>query len=83
MMILKADESGDLEEFEKSDLLSAGEWASGSLFDDSNDLFCLESDLDDEAEDENVLLFLLNAQGGLQVSTHEAIEELPTQVELR
>ena len=64
--LLSADESGDLEEIEQGDQPKASKWTSGSLYDDSNDLFRLEFGEDEEAS--NILLFLLTAGGGLHVS---------------
>lgn len=68
LRILKADDAGDLEDVEQSDVLSKGKWVSGSLFDDSNDVFRLESDVEDEeGEGGSMLMFLLTTEGGLQV----------------
>ena len=66
-VILTADENGDLDEVSQSQAFKAGKWQSGSLYEDSNDILRLE--YPDESEDEagNVLIFLLNAKGGLQV----------------
>ncbi|MCJ1285002.1 mRNA cleavage and polyadenylation factor subunit [Xylographa opegraphella] len=67
-MLLKADDSGELEEVEQGDVLSSTAWLSISIFDDSNDVFRLageEEEADDEAS--SVLVFLLNANGGLQI----------------
>ena len=66
--VLGADESGDLDEIESGEALLTGRWLSGSLYDDSNDAFCLETQGDDEEEEvNNVLLFLLSVTGGLYV----------------
>ena len=69
IMVLKADESGDLDEIEQGKACRDTKWLSGSLYEDSNDVLRLETS-DDENEDEagNVLMFLLNSQGGLEVS---------------
>lgn len=66
-VVLTADENGDLDEVSQSEAFKAGKWLSGSLYEDSNDVLRLE--YPDESEDEvgNVLMFLLNAKGGLQV----------------
>jgi len=57
-----------LEEIEQSEVLSKYKWVSGSLFDDSSDVFRLETDEEDEVEDGgSMLMFLLTTEGGLQV----------------
>lgn len=67
VMILKADESGDLDEVERGDDLLTTKWLSGSLYEDSDDSFRLGPD--DETEDDvvNVSMFLLSVEGGLYV----------------
>ena len=71
VMILKADESGDLDEVERGDDLLTTTWLSGSLYEDADDSFRLSQD--DETEDDivNVLMFLLSAEGGLYVSNYQ------------
>lgn len=57
-----------MEEVEQSEVLSKKKWGSGSLFDDSSDVFRLETDEeDDDEEGGSMLMFLLTAEGGLQV----------------
>lgn len=68
VMILRADESGDLDEVEQGEAVVGGKWLSGSLYEDSNDALRLEAGDDSEDEAGNVLMFLLSAGGGLQVS---------------
>lgn len=68
ILVLKADEKGDLDEVEQGDLVLGPKWLSGSLFEDSNDIFRLETDDDSEDEAGNVLAFLLSKGGGLHVS---------------
>jgi hypothetical protein len=67
IMILKADESGDLDEIEQGEAIRETKWLSGSLYEDANDVLRLESDDDNEEEAGNVLLFLLTSHGGLEV----------------
>ena len=67
VMIVKSEETGDLEEVERGDTLLKTKWLSGSLFDDSNDIFRLESEDEEQDEGGNVLMFLVDAQGGLKV----------------
>lgn len=66
LMILKADESGELDEIACRESLQSTKWLSGSLFDDSDDTFRLELNEDDE-ESSSVLMFLLSVTGGLKV----------------
>ena len=69
VMVLRAEEGGDLDELEQGDLLRTNRWLSGSLYEDSNDTFRLESNESDADEEESgtVLMFLLSDIGGLQV----------------
>lgn len=71
VMILKAEESGDLEELERGDAVLENQWRSGSLYEDSNDTLRLEIEDDNEDEAGNVLMFLLSNGGGLQVSLNQ------------
>ena len=66
-VLLTEDESGDLDEVPRGEAFRKGEWFSGSLFEDSNDVLRLEYPEDSDDEAGNVLLFLLSAIGGLQV----------------
>ena len=66
-VVLTADENGDLDEVSQSEAFKTGEWLSGSLYEDSNDVLRLEYPEESEDEAGNVLMFLLNAKGGLQV----------------
>lgn len=66
-VLLTEDESGDLDEVPRGEAFRKGKWASGSLFEDSNDVLRLEYPEDSDDEAGNVLLFLLSAIGGLQV----------------
>ena len=65
--LLKADESGDLDELEQREGLKDGQWVSGCMYEDSNDAMRLEYPEDENDEVGNVLLFLLSAAGGLHV----------------
>ena len=66
-VVLTGDENGDLDEVSQSEAFRAGKWLSGSLYEDSNDILRLEYPEESEDEAGNVLMFLLNAKGGLQV----------------
>lgn len=63
-MLLTVDERGEVDE-DNRDI--PGQWRSGSLYEDSNDVLRLEFPDDSEDEAGNVLMFLLSATGGLQV----------------
>ncbi|KAL8931936.1 MAG: hypothetical protein Q9216_007019, partial [Gyalolechia sp. 2 TL-2023] len=65
IMVLRADESGDLDEVEQGDSLKTKSIKSGSLYEDSNDVFRLESDEEIEEVWGNILMFLLTVEGGL------------------
>lgn len=66
-VVLTADENGDLDELSQSEAFKASQWRSGSLYEDSNDVLRLEYPEESEDEAGNVLIFLLNSKGGLQV----------------
>ena len=68
LRVMRADESGDLEEIEDPGS-PATKWQSGALFDDVNDVFRLTDDAMDEGDSSSVLMFLLTTEGGLQVSS--------------
>ncbi|SLM34071.1 Cleavage/polyadenylation specificity factor, A subunit, C-terminal [Lasallia pustulata] len=67
VMVLKADESGDLDEVERGDDLLTTKWLSGSLYEDADDCFRLGPDEESEDDIVNVLVFLLSAEGGLYI----------------
>ncbi|MCJ1464049.1 mRNA cleavage and polyadenylation factor subunit [Pseudocyphellaria aurata] len=67
VMVLRADESGDLDEVEQGEAVREEKWISGSLYEDSNDVLRLETGYDSEDEAGNVLMFLLSGGGGLQI----------------
>lgn len=69
VMVLRADESGDLDEVEQGEAVREDKWVSGSLYEDSNDVLRLETEDDSEDEAGNVLMFLLSGGGGLQVGS--------------
>ena len=58
------DERGEIDEATRD---VAGQWSSGSLYEDSNDILRLEFPEDSEDEAGNVLMFLLSTAGGLKV----------------
>ena len=62
--MLTVDERGEIDEATRD---VTGQWLSGSLYEDSNDVLRLEFPDDSEDEAGNVLMFLLSAAGGLKV----------------
>ena len=72
-MMVKGDDSGDLEEVERKGNLLMTKYISGTLYEDSNDVFRLESNGNDEFEGGNVLMFLLTFDGGLQVCSKTSL----------
>ena len=66
-MLIKGDDSGDLEEVERQESLLTTKCISGSLYEDSNDVFRLESNEELDDEGGNVLMFLLTLEAGLRV----------------
>lgn len=73
ILVLRADESGDLDEVEQGDNLKQKGFRAGSLHEDANDVFRLESDAEIEDDAGNVLMFLLTVAGGLQVCTYPGL----------
>ena len=68
VVILRADEAGELEEVEDIGALAGSKWQSVSLHDDVKDVFRLVSDdAEEEEEVTSILLFGLTTDGGLQV----------------
>lgn len=63
-VILTSDERGEFDDTIKE---VKGQWLSGSLYEDSNDVLRLEYPEDSDEEAGNVLMFLLSTAGGLQV----------------
>ena len=67
MILLKAEEGGDVEEVEKTKLSSEIRCTSASLYEDTNDVLHLPFDEDSDIEATNALAFLLTIHGGLHV----------------
>ncbi|KAL8729979.1 MAG: hypothetical protein Q9181_004825 [Wetmoreana brouardii] len=67
ILVLRADEGGDLDEVEQGAMVKTKRFRSGSLYEDSKDVFRLESETEIEDDAGNVLMFLLTAEGGLQI----------------
>ncbi len=73
VMVLEADDSGDLDEVERGDVLLATKWLSGSVYRDRKSSFGVLQKGATQTERTIVFLFLLGATGGLQVSRPEDI----------
>ncbi|KAL8685626.1 MAG: hypothetical protein Q9218_007644, partial [Villophora microphyllina] len=73
--VLRADESGDLDEVEQGASLQGKGFSSGSLYDDTNGVFRLESEIETEDDTGTVLMFLLTIGGGLQIFCLPSLEQ--------
>jgi cleavage and polyadenylation specificity factor subunit 1 len=70
VMILGCDKDGDIEEIEKGDALLATKWLSGCVFSDLTGAFTGKNWQQSTEGDgmADFLMFLLDAEGGLQVT---------------
>ncbi|KAI9741103.1 MAG: mRNA cleavage and polyadenylation factor subunit [Cirrosporium novae-zelandiae] len=66
VIVLEADASGDLDEVDRGDGVLKTKWLSGCLYEDRSGMFIGEMDAG-RNDRKNVLVFLLSAEGGLQV----------------
>lgn len=66
--VLGPDDMGNLDVLEQGKRLLDERWISGSLYDDTNDIFRLQYDDVEGEEAGHVLMFLLTSAGGLHVS---------------
>ena len=66
--VLGPDDMGNLDLLEQGKKLIDEKWISGSLYDDTNDIFRLQYDDVEDEEAGHVLMFLLTTVGGLYVS---------------
>ena len=77
IVVLKENDSGELERIEEDEGLAKTRWQSGALFDDVDDAFHLANEtVDDDDEAGSVLLFLLGTDGSLQVSVTKLCSNL-------
>ncbi len=77
IMVLEVDDSGDLDEVERGDILLATKWLSGCLYKNSKGTFSVLQKDQSRTADMDVFLFLLGATGGLQVSASSLDPSLP------
>ena len=66
--VLGPDDMGNLDLLEQDQRLTDERWISGSLYDDTDDIFRLQYDDVEDEEAGHVLMFLLTSAGGLHVS---------------
>ena len=64
--VVKCDESNELEEMERGDVLLATKWLSGCLYTDSYRV--IAGPTERSSDGENTFMFLMSAEGGLHVS---------------
>lgn len=65
--IVKCDESNELEEMERGDVLLATKWLSGCLYKDTYGVFARSPANERPDASENTFMFLMSAEGGLHV----------------
>ncbi|KAL9052547.1 MAG: hypothetical protein Q9206_004271 [Seirophora lacunosa] len=75
IMVLRADEASELDEIEQGNSLKKKGFRAGYLYEDSNDVFRLESEVEIEDDAGNVLMFLLTVGGGLQIFRLPSLEQ--------
>jgi cleavage and polyadenylation specificity factor subunit 1 len=71
VLILVSDESGEIEEFDRSEALLSTQWLSGCLYTDRNGVLVAPKEGIRNPQRPGVLMFLLTTEGCLQVSSHE------------
>ena len=71
VLLLKADESGDLDEVSLPDEISTSQWRSGCLYHDKSQAFNAAGSSPEDSKGSEALLFLLNSECKLLVSYRE------------
>jgi cleavage and polyadenylation specificity factor subunit 1 len=71
VLILTSDESGEIEEFDRSEALLSTKWISGCLYTDRDGVLGVSREYTRNPRRPDVLMFLLTAEGCLQVSLHQ------------
>lgn len=75
MSVIGCHEDGDLEEVDMGKMVQGTKWTSGCLYEDHRGLFrCLPQTDRIADEDRNVLMFLLNIEGSLYVSSFACVQ---------
>ncbi|PGH33637.1 cleavage and polyadenylation specificity factor subunit 1 [[Emmonsia] crescens] len=67
VLLLQADESGDLDEIETDGIINSTTWISGSLYQDKHRSFMSYEGGPNRKPSDNVLLFLLNSESKLHI----------------
>lgn len=71
VLLLQADESGDLDEVSLSSEISSSRWRSGCLYHDNSQSFSIANSSSKDSSEDEVLLFLLNLEYTLSVGRRE------------
>lgn len=71
VLLLQADESGDLDEVSLSNEISSSRWRSGCLYHDNSQSFSTANSSSKDSSEDEVLLFLLNPEYKLSVGRRE------------
>lgn len=75
VLLLQADESGDLDEIPLSNEISSSQWRSGCLYHDNSQSFSVAGSSSKDTSEGEVLLFLLNLEYKLSVGGRQRKEE--------
>jgi cleavage and polyadenylation specificity factor subunit 1 len=70
VLILVSDESGEIEECDRSEALLSTQWLSGCLYTDRDGVLVASKENIRNSQKPDILMFLLTAEGCLQVSSH-------------
>src|SRR5438876_10335062 len=69
VLILVSDESGEIEEFDRSEALLSTQWLSGCLYTDRDGVLAASKESIRNPQRPDILMLLLTAEGCLQVSS--------------
>lgn len=72
LLLLQADDSGDLDELPINETITSIKWFSCCLYRDTNKVFSFSESTPDGSNESDILLFLLSSDGKLFVSTGNA-----------
>lgn len=70
LLLLQADDSGDLDELPINETITSIKWLSCCLYRDTNKVFSFSESTPDGSSESDILLFLLSSDGKLFVSTN-------------
>lgn len=71
VLLLQADESGDLDEISVTNEISSSQWRSGCLYRDNTQSFSVTGSSSNASIEGEAILFLLNMEYKLSVNHHE------------